>query len=495
VYLPYGILSIPTPPVWYFNPSFGVHFSYPTSNTQAQPYIHAKGIKIAGAKIDGDLDLELATVSQSLSLEYCAIANINFMNADARELSFTRSIIHSLNANSLKVGGNLALNIKRANGTIDIMGIDVNGDLDCTGATFENKQGDVLSADDIKVKGNLFLTDIKNKGEVRLLFADIGGILDYTGAIFENAESEAFNADGIKIRGDLFFCDIKAKGEVRLLGADIGGDLDCTGASFENEKGDALSLVDTIISDGLLLNLKSLTGVLNIKHAQVGQLTDDESSWPENGKLHLDGFEYKAFAGSNTPLTAKKRLQWLRLQPNQPFHPQSYEQLAKVFRRMGHESDVREVLFAKQEDLRKYGVLSRKAKAWNWFLGFTIGHGYKPWKAFLLIALFWVGGFFMFDKANNMGIMQPSKERVYMMSKDSKGNMKLPLEYPKFAPCVYSVDVFVPFVDLHQENYWLPDTNKPYGKWFRIYFWAHIVAGWILSTLAAASLTGLIRKE
>lgn len=69
------------------------------TNAQAQPYIHAKGIRIAGAKIDGDIDFEFTTVSRSLSLEYCAIANINFMNADARDLSFTGSVIHALNAN------------------------------------------------------------------------------------------------------------------------------------------------------------------------------------------------------------------------------------------------------------------------------------------------------------------------------------------------------------------------------------------------------------
>ncbi|MDA8338825.1 MAG: hypothetical protein M0Z70_05945, partial [Nitrospiraceae bacterium] len=36
VYLPYGNLSILTPPLSYFTSTFGVHFSYPTSNTIAQ---------------------------------------------------------------------------------------------------------------------------------------------------------------------------------------------------------------------------------------------------------------------------------------------------------------------------------------------------------------------------------------------------------------------------------------------------------------------------
>jgi hypothetical protein len=32
--------------------------------------------------------------------------------------------------------------------------------------------------------------------------------------------------------------------------------------------------------------------------------------------------------------------------------------------------------------------------------------------------------------------------------------------YPKFHALAYSLDVFVPVVDLHQAAYWLPDANE-----------------------------------
>ncbi len=221
---------------------------------------------------------------------------------------------------------------------------------------------------------------------------------------------------------------------------------------------------------------------------------DDEESWPTQGKLILTGFEYKGFAGDNTPTKADKRIQWIRLQDKKYFSTQPYEHLAKIYRQIGHESEAREVMIAKQEDLRKYGVLNRKAKFWNWFLGKTIGHGYKPLKAVVIIIAFLILGAFIFSPADNYGVMQPSKERVYM-SKEFIENKKIPSEYPQFNSFMYSMDVFVPFLDLHQEDYWLPDATKPYGFLFRIYFWFHILCGWIFSTLTAASLTGLIRKE
>jgi hypothetical protein len=81
---------------------------------------------------------------------------------------------------------------------------------------------------------------------------------------------------------------------------------------------------------------------------------------------------------------------------------------------------------------------------------------------------------------------------------------KLPGDYPRFEPAVYSIDVFVPFLDLHQEDYWLSTANSPVcsacfgttlGQWVRIYMWLHIAFGWLLSTLAALSITGLVRRE
>jgi hypothetical protein len=70
-----------------------------------------------------------------------------------------------------------------------------------------------------------------------------------------------------------------------------------------------------------------------------------------------------------------------------------------------------------------------------------------------------------------------------------------PSTYPKFNNWVYSVDTFVPFVNLHQEEYWLPDASRPRGWFFRGYIWIHIILGWVFSTLAALSLTGIVRKE
>ncbi|MDF1870777.1 MAG: hypothetical protein P1U30_10330 [Phycisphaerales bacterium] len=64
-------------------------------------------------------------------------------------------------------------------------------------------------------------------------------------------------------------------------------------------------------------------------------------------------------------------------------------------------------------------------------------------------------------------------------------------EYPAFRPLAYSADAFLPLVNLHQESYWTPKDS--WVKSFYLPF--HILAGWVVTTLAAVSVTGLVRHE
>ncbi len=74
-------------------------------------------------------------------------------------------------------------------------------------------------------------------------------------------------------------------------------------------------------------------------------------------------------------------------------------------------------------------------------------------------------------------------------------------------PLLYSLDVFVPFVNLHQEHYWWPDPHavgewRVFGQRLRVrgslvlyYLWLQIIAGWVLSAIFVAGVTGLIRND
>lgn len=76
--------------------------------------------------------------------------------------------------------------------------------------------------------------------------------------------------------------------------------------------------------------------------------------------------------------------------------------------------------------------------------------------------------------------------------------------YPKFNPLIYSLDVFVPIIDLRLKSAWQPNANNgetedpilhlKAGAWLRYYFWLHIFFGWVLTTLWVAGFSGLVRN-
>lgn len=71
----------------------------------------------------------------------------------------------------------------------------------------------------------------------------------------------------------------------------------------------------------------------------------------------------------------------------------------------------------------------------------------------------------------------------------------------------YSLDVFLPFVDLHQEHYWWPASEvsgrcavlglplQINGALVLYYLWVQIIAGWILGAIFVAGVTGQIAND
>lgn len=382
-----------------------------------------------------------------------------------------------------------------ATGEVRLRGAEVGGQLGCSGGRFENPGGDALSADQITVARNVFLGEkFHATGGVHLAGADISGQLVCAGARFENPGGAALNAEGMTVRGSVFLtAGFHATGRVSLLAAQIGGRLSCAGGRFENPGGAALAATGLRVDLEVILAEAKFAGWVVFQSARVGALYDDPESWPEPGGLFLDGFEYGRFLGHGTPVSARERLDWLRRQPTEPLATQPYEQLAGVLRGMGREEDAVEVMIGKQVDRIRYGRLSFPARLWRSILGVTVGHGYKSWRAIVLILALFVSGTAIFAWAHGTGIMVPSSTDVLLHPAYQRAGV-VPREYPAFAPWAYSADVLLPIVDLHQETYWLPDAQRPFGWLVRSYLWFHIAAGWALSSIFVVAVTGLVRS-
>ena len=57
------------------------------------------------------------------------------------------------------------------------------------------------------------------------------------------------------------------------------------------------------------------------------------------------------------------------------------------------------------------------------------------------------------------------------------------------------LDNVLPFLDLHQDRYWEPNSTHGAGAILRVAQWAYIGLGWLFSILAAVGFSGILRKD
>lgn len=444
-----------------------------------------------GFRSEGEVDLLGASIRGNLECN-----KGQFVNPDGFALA----------ADKIRVEGNVLLgNGFISEGEVFLIGATIGGNLNCQKGQFINPDGRALNANRLKVEGNVYLRNgFKAEGKVRLLGATIGGNLECDKSQFINPDACALDTEGVKVAGNVFLGNgFKAKGNVSLIGATIGRILDCEKGQFINPNGHALSadglkvegsvfLRDGFKADGTVSFVDATvrgyfvwSGVdspekveLDLRSARIGTMWDDKKSWPDSGKLFLHGLIYDEIVDV-APSDAKTRIEWLRRQYDEEaetdkkqFRPQPYEQLAEVLKKSGNEDDAKEVLIAKNKDRLKWGPkLTFSRFLWYKILEYTIGYGYKPSRALLWVAACIILGCILFKTGY-------SKNSLQSVTNDP----------PKFNSLVYSIDTFVPLVDLYQAKYWLPKSRV-----LRLYHWVHIAAGWILTTLLVIGLTGLVR--
>lgn len=493
------------------------------TDKEAISLVTHKGLYVDGLKIEGELDLEFAIIPFPLRFWKCCFSEpIILSHSKLPLLNLDGCHIKPLHADSMQVSGSVFFRKGfKAEGEVRLLRASIGGNLECDNSQFDNPNGMSLSADGIQVSGGVFLRNgFKAQGEVRFHAASIGVDLDCNDGQFCNPKGKALNVDGVQVsRYILLRNGFKAQGEVSLLRASIAGSLDCDASRFCNSEGMALNATGTQVSNGVFLRnefkaegkvdftsaviksyfmltsaeTKEMALILNSCH--IGTLRDDTQSWPTEGKLSLTGFTYDKLA-REAPQDVKSRLRWLRLQPNDLYSPQPYEQLAKVLRESGHDRDAKEILIAKERDRGRWAKLSPVAKSQQWVLGRVIAYGYKPFRALWYIAFIILLGTLLFSLGSPELLVQTQRIPDQLIV-NSQGQMtpQAITAYPPFNAFMYSVDAFLPIIDFRQESFWLPDASKGIaGMLLRYYFWFHIAAGWFFTSLFVAGLTGLVKR-
>ncbi len=448
---------------------------------------HEKGVRVSGGWISGLLDLEGARIPRDIGLTDCRFDAVPVLRY---------AVIDNLFLDGSALPG--------------------------------------LDAERLEARGGVSLKGAAVSGELRLSGSRLDGNLSLDGASVSCPGRAALTADGIALRS-VELRGARIDGETRMTAARVDGDLDLTGARLSHPDGEALHLNRTVVRGGLFLRGGAqIKGALDLTGASVDTLHDDEASWPAPGDLLLNRCLYNALIGG--PMDAERRIAWLARQTpdrwGEEFWPQPYEQLAYVFRDMGHDDDAQTVLVEKERLQRAARRARASSPLWRLLLtvkdsllGVTLGYGRKPLLAFAWLLFFWGLGVAVFAVAQAQSAIKPNspvilrspewilcgvpKDESVTLTTGPAIGRALPGQsqlhcflaqpeassYPVFNAWMYSLDTLFPVLEIGQKEYWRPDPSRRLGSGIMGYFYFQAIVGWALSLLAIAGFSGLVKSR
>jgi hypothetical protein len=202
-----------------------------------------RAVKLRGARVTGELDLEAAELACPLLLADCHIEQpVNLREATAPAIRLPGCHLPGLTADQVRTTGDLNLDGIIV-GTVGLAGARIGGRLSFVGARLSSPGGRALTGDGLLVEHDLDGRDgFTAEGEIRLVGAHIGGTLSLGGAGLTNTGGYALRLDRATVDQDVFFeTGFTAHGEVHMGGVHIRGLLALTGARFANPGGRALN--------------------------------------------------------------------------------------------------------------------------------------------------------------------------------------------------------------------------------------------------------------
>lgn len=309
------------------------------------------GVRIAGARIAGDIDLENAKLIRPVEIAGSRIEGaikLSHARTDSLIALDGSLMVGDFSADGLQGENDLYLTNGAAfEGAVTLTGARIDGDVDMTGARFDG----ALNANSLQVGGSLHMRDAHYADKVAMLFALIGTHLDLRGATLAG---------------------------LNLSGASVAGDFRLGGGSYKS-----------VVWKGK----NGEPGALDLRNTHIGNLMDAKDAWPAPGRLRLDGFIFSDFGGYEGETGPQMRQRgaewwdknWARLDPD--YSPVPYTQLAAALTTSGDPDAANEVRYLSRvrERETEKGLSFVWLSVLQWVAGFGIG-------SYSFRVLYWVVG-------------------------------------------------------------------------------------------------------
>jgi hypothetical protein len=461
---------------------------------------------------------------------------------------------NALYAYQLQIGGNAEFgNGFKAYGRLNFLEVSASG-LDLTKAEITFGSGAAFIGSRMQISGRLVLDEVKTTGRVTMIGASIGQ-LSIRGAEFGQAEPST----GAPPTDDLSDCETSTaavdhievvfllelatvRGNVKVTGdshfyrgtvwqgTQIQGDLHIERAKFFGGKE---AFFANQLKVGGRFTFKDIEwgekARVSLRMANVMELDDLPNSYPNTvhdnssnfganpviGSLDISGFVYSQFGDTSFNSRTDEngwnhleRLEWISRQTHQRKHdhltegqysPQPYLQLAEVYRQMGKDHERRKVLKGQQQDLRKWGELSRASKWWSRIVDLLTGYGYESWRALVAIFLIYLLSVSLTTVVRDHGgFVATGNTASFVVAKHGAQSVQATSCTPYY-PCnsswLFPVDAAIPVINLHQSEFWSFNSSNSWGDYGELLFSLFSLLGWGFTSLLVAASAGLIKQN
>lgn len=458
------------------------------------PAISAGGVSVGGDLFmtdaecvgygeDGTVDLRGAKFGGQLVLSSSRLSNsdgpaLNAYAVEARDLLLNR----------------LAASTSTGYGAVLLSGARVTDHVGLSKAVLSAERACALDADGLLAGGEVHMNRLSANGAgtaaVSFRGAKVGSMTINESRV-RSTEGTALDANLMEVDGNFWVGGLEAAttgGDPALIvdDAHIGGRMILMRTTLRSAGGPALRGNRLRVGQELALGKldaagEAADGVVQLNQTQVSgdfMLTEARiSTEAPTSSYSVDGLTYSGY-----PRTPDGHQGWLELLRHQTpaYAAQPYQQLAAAARASGHDKDVRTILMAQRRDQLARASTTRAERAWGALTGFTLGYGYQPWRALLLLLATAGTATVLFLLLGNNGGL------AHIQGTGSD-------DCSAIDTFLLAIDASVPILDTGASSTCVV-TDSASGDWLKAAALATQASGWGFATLFVAGFTSAVRK-
>ena len=180
------------------------------TDSDVNRFLDPSGLGVAGARIEGKLDLSYVKADKPLTIVRCYIPDgIDVTFSHLQSFEVRGSSTGPIAADMSELAGDLAVRFGTY-GSLSLSRARIGGNLDCTGSTLLSGGQRSVNAVGSTIAGDMIFHDgFTTDGIVDLRLARVGQSLSFHRAIFSGPDDTGLNAERASIGGTLYWVDIR----------------------------------------------------------------------------------------------------------------------------------------------------------------------------------------------------------------------------------------------------------------------------------------------